>query len=150
MLYKMKATKCKAHLEVCPEFRAKGSDVTPAPIRTGTSELLRQMADMRREMNEREARAEARHRESMARLSKEFGLGDPHAQTENELAVRGKRKIDEAQSNIFHTLPKTDEALKQYRVFLHSDTDYKFSPVVNELRAAMLEQLLESGKRRRV
>jgi len=45
------------------------------------------------------------------------------------------------------TLPKTDEALKQYRVFLHSDTDYKFSPVVNELRAAMMEQLLEADKR---
>ena len=88
MLYKMKATKCKAHLEVCPEFRAKGSDVTPAPIRTGTSELLRQMADMRREMQQN-------HRESMARLSKAFGLGDPDAQTENELAVRGKRKFEE-------------------------------------------------------
>jgi len=51
------------------------------------------------------------------------------------------------------TLPKTDEALKQYRVFLSSDKDAdiekKYSPAVNELRAAMLEQLLESDKRRR-
>lgn len=142
----LKASKCKAHLEVCSEFKAKGGDVTPAPLRASTSELLKQMRDM-------EARAEARHRESMARLSQAFGLGDPDAQTENELVVRGKRKIDEARGNVFHTLPMTDEAIKQYRVFLHSDKDKeiekKYSPEVNELRAAMLEQLLESVKRRR-
>ena len=48
----------------------------------------KQMADMRSEMQQN-------HRESMARLSQAFSLGDPDAQTENELFVRGKRKFEE-------------------------------------------------------
>lgn len=142
VLKKKKSTRCKAHLEVCTEFKAKGGDVTPAPVRASTSELLKQMKEM-------EARAEARHRESMARLSQAFDLGDPDAQTENELVVRGKRKIDEAQSNVFQKLPKTDEAMKQYRVFLHPDKDSNYSPAVNELRKTMMAQLLEADKHRR-
>ena len=134
-----KAGKCKAHLEVCPEFKAKGGEVAPAPARAGSSELLKQLADMRREMQQN-------HRESMARLSQAFGLGDPDAQTEKELAIRGKRKFEEAQTNVFHKLPKTDEDMKQYRVFLHPDKNNNHSPAVNELRKAIFEQLLEADK----
>lgn len=38
VLYKQKATKCKAHLEMCPEFKTKGGEVTPAPKRKARDE----------------------------------------------------------------------------------------------------------------
>jgi len=40
MLYKMKSTRCKAHLEVCPEFKAKGGNVAPAPKRKARDEPM--------------------------------------------------------------------------------------------------------------
>lgn len=44
----------------------------------------------------------------------------------------------------------SDEALKQYRVFLHPDKDSNHPPVVNELRKVMMEQLLETHKHQKI
>ena len=141
---KLKSSRCLKHLQECPKHG--GGKKPKAPT---MSDMMMELKGQREEIQ----KLRAENKESMARISQAFGLGDPDAQTENELVVRGKRKIDEARGNVFHTLPKTDEALKQYRVFLSSDKDAdiekKYSPAVNELRAAMLEQLLESDKRRR-
>jgi len=76
---KMKATKCKAHLEVCPEFKAKGGNVAPAPTRE--SALSKQLMEM-------EARL-------MAQISSGLGLGDPVATTQSEVIERSKRKREE-------------------------------------------------------
>lgn len=133
----MKSTHCKAHLEVCPEFKSKGGNVAPAPARANTADLMKRMAEM-------EARAEARHRESMARLSQAFGLGDPDAQTENELVVRGKRKFEEA--NVFSTIAKDDDAIQQFRKMFHPDKKASRSPEVNAVCDVLLGQLLEAQK----
>jgi len=135
-----KAGKCKAHLEVCPEFKAKGGDVAPAPVRASTADLMKQMADMRREMQQN-------HRESMARLSQAFGLGDPDAQTENELVVRGKRKFEEA--NVFGTIAKDDDGIQFFRKMFHPDKKATRSPKVNAICDLLMEQLLEAQKHKK-
>ena len=137
-----KAGKCKAHLEVCPEFKAKGGNVEPAPARE--SALSKQLAEM-------EARLKEQIEKTISTsISRAMGLGEPDATTQSELVARGKRKLEEVSTaNTFHNLPMSDEALKQYRVFLHPDKDNNHSPFVNELRKAMMEQLLEAQKRQR-
>ena len=141
-----KAGKCKAHLEVCPEFKAKGGSVTPAPTRE--SALSKQLAEMEARMR---LEMQQNHRESMAQISRALGLGDPDATTKNEIIERNKRKREQESktASTFHNLPMTDEAQKQYRIFLHPDKDSNHSPLVNDLRKAMMEQLLECQKRQK-
>ena len=89
-LSKMKATKCKAHLEVCPEFKAKGGNVEPAPARTGNAELMKELRKMREEV-----------KESMAQISRGLGLGDPDATTQSEIIQRTKRKREEDEASMY-------------------------------------------------
>ena len=97
-------------------------------------------ADMRREMQQN-------HRESMARLSHAFGLGDPDAQTENELVVRGKRKFEE--TNIFSTVAKDDDGIQFFRKMFHPDKKATRSPRVNAICDLLMEQLLEAQKHKK-
>ena len=98
-LHKQKSTKCKAHLETCAAFAQKGQSVQPAPVRASTSDMQRQLAEMRVFMQQAEARrAEAEERarqerqEMIARISRNIGLGDPDAVSESDLVVRAKKK----------------------------------------------------------
>lgn len=141
---KMKSTQCKAHLEVCNKYTGS---VAPAPVRASTASLIRQMA----EMEERaEARAEARHRESMARISRALGLGDPDAETDDQVIERSKRKREEEtdDNNPFRTVANDDNSLKKLRIWLHPDHNSNHDPVINAVRAQLLEQLLEAQKKR--
>jgi len=133
---KMKATKCKAHLEVCPEFKAKGGSVEPAPTRE--SALSKQLAEM-------EARLKEQIEKSISTsISRAMGLGEPDAQTENELVARGKRKIEEA--NVFSTIAKNDDAIQQFRKMFHPDKKASRSPEVNAVCDVLMGQLLEAQK----
>lgn len=119
-----------------------------APAPTRESALSKQLAEMEARV---EARAEARHKESMAQISRALGLGDPDATTQSEIIERNnrKRERESKMSNTFHNLPMTDETLKQYLIFLHPDKDSKHPAAVNDLRKAMMGQLLEVQKRQR-
>ena len=146
MVSKLKSTRCKAHLEVCVEFKAKGGNVAPAPTRE--SAVSKQMAEMEARLC---ARAEARHVESMAQISRAFGLGDPDATTQGELIERNKRKREEeaTTANAFESIANDAKGIKFFRTFLHSDNNAKRKPEVNAVCEQLMAQLLDVQKHKK-
>lgn len=97
-----------------------------------------------------EARAEARHKESMAQISRGLGLGDPDATTQSEIIERNKRKREQevAKANVFQQIANDPEGIKFFRTLFHSDKKAKRTPGAIAVCEELMEQLLEAQKHR--
>lgn len=125
-----KASKCLQHQRACPDFQG---EVKQAPEKKNPT-----IADLLRQLEESEKRAEARHQEMLRRIGRDTGLPPPDSTSEEELTRRlidkngedceqarreeRKRKERDWEADAARRAQHLDDAVKKrLRAALHPD-----------------------------